>query len=287
MIDNLITVEASHVSSEILRGWPTDQGKEVTIDPVKSTQEVDGESPGIANDKEADSISSIEGVPKDRSGNLFNPDIHKTSIDGQPLFNPDGTIKMKPGSGGPYAKGISDRKTEPEPPPVTDQEPQPRPELNIPAPEPEPEIKATETQIRQAAKMTATMLITVGKLIDGPEWSPRKGTFTLNGQQVYIDEFEELESTFYRYYKATNTMQPPPWLDLTIGLGVYVIPRFQAPQTKSFFAKWRDRFKVFIFKRRERNAARANSRDDDIRKNDSSEATEPGFQPGAEIDPRL
>ncbi len=69
--------------------------------------------------------------------------------------------------------------------------------------------------------------MTLSVSLFGPDWLPKKPP------EHHIDEREMLTKAFTDYYVATGIIDIPPWLALCVSVGVYAMPRFTMPETRS------------------------------------------------------
>jgi len=252
---------------EIADEMPEVTNKSLNLEksPEHVTQQAE-ESPSRINndDSQSNGNNNDDNQPVDRDGRFFNNDIHMADNEGQPVINKDGTIRMKPGSGSPR------NNNEPQP---SDNVAESDSTLNVDNDikmRSDPEFAAetqkavvSDAQTLEAAIATTSLLLGVGQMIGGDEWSPNKQTVEIGGTAHVVDEEQNLQQTFYRYYKATGSVNPPPWLDLTIGLSAFCLPRFRKPRTKSWFSKKWDWVKLQYQKRKvKKNGAQSDNRGD-------------------------
>lgn len=74
-----------------------------------------------------------------------------------------------------------------------------------------------------AAVQTVKLLVHAGMILGGDIWQPKKDDV--------IDEEAMLISAFRDYYIATGFITIPPWLGLSMALGMYAAPRLTHPNT--------------------------------------------------------
>lgn len=158
--------------------------------------------------KERETLEQTTGQT-DKSGNTFDPAIHKIGDDGKPVFTKAGNFAKKRG-----------RKTG-----------QTNSQLKTGVPEKSPEQKQIESA-RAAGVALANVLITTGRAIGGVEWDP---VVTDN-----INERANLENAFADYCQVKGVSDIPPGIALTMAIGAYVLPRFTMPVTKTRVSKFKD-----------------------------------------------
>ena len=196
--------------------------------------------------EKTEAISSM----KDDNGTVFDPEIHATNKDGEPSLTSTGKFRKKKG-----ASKIA-RKIEMDP-------------------------AAKEAQAARAAgRLAADMLVVSATSIGGPEWQP---VGMKDGQQVQADfnEHENLRKAFADYFEAKGISDFPPGIALTIAVSAYAVPRLTTgKETKTRLAKAKIWFSELgnKFKKKGKDNAQPDTRDDGKRQNDTSEkpsATEP------------
>lgn len=143
---------------------------------------------------------------RDTDGHGFDPEIHRTDSNGNPVLSARGKLVKKPGrkSGGKSQKAES----------VVGGKPK--------AQTPE---EAAKVSARASGAMAANLLITLGVVVGGEEWRP------MTNPQIGVSEKDMLESAFADYFEATGRTDIPPGLALTVAIGGYVLPRFTMPKT--------------------------------------------------------
>lgn len=158
------------------------------------------------------------GELRDKDGNAFDPQIHRTDKDGNPVLSAKDKLIRKPG-----------RKSGSAAPP--------RQSVIADAPGQSPaEITARDDMQMRAAgmalgKVAANTMISICTLISD-EWKP-----TID-EEHGIDERQYLENAFGEYFVATGKTDLPPSWGLGIAISAYAIPRFGKPKTKSRLAQF-------------------------------------------------
>lgn len=128
-----------------------------------------------------------------------------------------------------------------------------------------------QLQARKAGAVAANLLIGTAMLIDRAEWNPIKD------DNHGIDERAELETAFGDYFVHKGITDFPPGAALTVAVSAYVLPRIGLPKTSSKMETWKNKLKAAWYwikakiKRKPRNGAHGNIRDDRKRKNDTSQ----------------
>ena len=89
---------------------------------------------------------------------------------------------------------------------------------------------------------SAALLVTVGKMLGGDEWIPRKS-------EGY-DELGNLEHAFGDYFVAREMHDIPPGVALTIAILGYAAPRFVLPTTKKRTLSFGQKIKLWWFAKR-------------------------------------
>ena len=151
-----------------------------------------------------------ENLAKEEALKGFNPDIHATDSEGNPIPRKRGG-KIIPGEfqkkrgvkGGTAKKSVVSGGDTGKPQEVIN------------------------NGGLMAGKTAAHVLITLGCTIGGDEWQPIKN------EEYGLDEKENLETAFINYFEATGKTDFPPGVALAIAVGGYVLPRFTQPKTKS------------------------------------------------------
>lgn len=162
-------------------------------------------SPHAIAQAEADAQAQADN-PTDGNGDTFNPAIHAQNADGSPRKTVGGNWAKKRGNKG---KGGA-------------------PALKLPGgavSAPAPDNK--EIAARASGVAAANLLIVLGMGIGGDEWQPR--VLKEHG----IDEKAMLEQAWGDYFVATGTTDIPPGWALVAACGMYALPRFSMPATKS------------------------------------------------------
>lgn len=91
---------------------------------------------------------------------------------------------------------------------------------------------AKEAQARAGGKGAANLFMAVAVGLGGNEWQPRI-LMAEDRKTVLLNEKEMLEGVFADYFVATGKADLPPGWALAAGIGMYSVPRFQMPVTRS------------------------------------------------------
>lgn len=190
------TADLSHIATELARGMPDVQ--EHAIAQAASQQ------------------ASAESAPKDKTGTLFNPDIHLTSSDGKPQLTVRGTFAQKRGRKPGSVHGAQVSASSMSAPGAQ----------NVQS----TQQAATEMAARTAGVQAAELVFAAGVIIGGDEWQPRKD------DKIGMDERAMLQGAMGDYFVARGKCDIPPGVVLSFVMLAYIAPRFAMPKTQSRFA---------------------------------------------------
>ena len=162
--------------------------------------------------EEAEKTDSYSHL-KHKDGTTFNPDIHQTDLNGEPVTNAGGFLVKKRGrkkgnvsTSSVVAAGTTARQGKQEP----DQT----------------ELANTAAAL-ESGRAAANLVMAVGIVLGGEEWRPTKD------EKLGLDEEAQLTAAFGQYFVATGTTDIPPGWALTITLCSYALPRFTMPKTQN------------------------------------------------------
>jgi len=157
----------------------------------------------------------------DVQGRSFDRDLHAVDENGQAILNAKGKLKMR-------------RRGRP-----TGATPKSTPSVLRTPHTPDAVVPDAPTAMdsRALGVHSAALLITVGKMVGGDEWIPRKS-------EGY-DERANLEHAFGDYYVAKELHDIPPGIALTIAVLGYAAPRFVLPATKKRTLTWAQKIKLW------------------------------------------
>ena len=191
----------------------------------KTKPEISDHAINAYQEKEATIKESHAGLV-DRDGNPFDPAIHKTDANGEPVLTKAGKLSKKAG----VKKGNVSRGTN-------------KSQSFVGGPQPPTQDELNKIKCRATGAAAANTIITLGVVVGGDEWQPIKN------EDYGIDEKANLENAFADYFEATGQTDLPPNLALTVACAAYALPRFTMPKTKArtskvmtwFKKKWADR----------------------------------------------
>lgn len=141
-----------------------------------------------ASQQKEQAVEHAQSQAVDRKGRPFNPEIHASDAQGQPIMTPGGAFKKKfrmPGTNGPKPTTLN------------------IPELNQPQ----------DMKLKAAAAKLADVFLITGISFFGDEWKPEI-TKEFNERQTLIDANE-------RWMIEYGYVEPPAWIDLTLAYGLY------------------------------------------------------------------
>jgi len=148
----------------------------------------------------APELTPIKGKT-DFSGRPFDPSLHMVDEAGMPKLTKTGFIRSKPGQGFRAETSRLD-------PTAGD----------VPAEEaPRPIAKSTESEIQATASVSAHLFVRTAVLVGGDEF------------EAESDEQAHLTKSFADYYRAKGITDIPPGAALALGLGFFVLKRWNRP----------------------------------------------------------
>lgn len=200
-------------------------------------------------------VSQVQSSPdSQKSGDIFNPEIHAVGKDGQPKLTKTGKFRRKrvvSVVGMPLKSGGVNQK---------------------PVPIVNGSLGSGEGQRKMAAKVATDATFSLGMLLGGAAAKP------LVDAKIGIDEHQQLFFAWDNYLMAKNINDIPPGVALAIGLSGYGmrVMMLDATQqkTKSFWGKVKDKIVNVTAKRV--YATQSVSGNDGKRKNDTSAADSSG-----------
>lgn len=166
-----------------------------------------------------DNIKKQNADKVDSDGNPFDPSIHVTDSEGNPVLTSTGKLRKRPGRKGGAASGARSQVSAPS---ATTQ-------------------FSGQDKTRASGVQTARMMTGVAVMLGGDEWRPMKS------KEHGIDEQASLEEAFADYFEAKEMDDIPPGLALTMVMLSYAAPRFAMPKTKSRVSKVKDWFAAKYF----------------------------------------
>lgn len=139
---------------------------------------------------------------KDRYGNAFDPERHRTNEAGEPLYNADGTLKVRRGR-----KRKADVAAG----------------FQIPS--------SVKPEAAAVGKQISDCIFAVGQMIGGDEWAPVKNA------QYGVDEYAQMVQAWTNYADAKDLTDFPPGVAVTVVMLGYAGPRLFLPKTKTRLQK--------------------------------------------------
>lgn len=180
---------------------------------------------------------------RDRDGNPFDPTLHRTGPDGEPILSAAGNLQRKPGRRGGQAKRPTESR------------------LNVPG-----GAVASEGGQDSTAVAIATVdgIQALGLMIGGDEWAYQRD------EKIGLDERAQGISAFKNFFDAQGVVDIPPGLALAIWGASYAVPRFFRPKTRSRLKLGWEWARVKLLRRRPRENAQSDNRHDRKREDDAS-----------------
>ena len=166
---------------------------------------------------------------KHKDGTPFNPDIHQTDLNGEPVTNAGGFLVKRRGR----KKGNASTSTVVAAGTTTRQGKQ----------EPDQKELANQAAAMESGRAAANMVMAVGIALGGEEWQPIKD------DKTGMDEEAQLTSAFGQYFLATGKTDIPPGWALTITMCSYALPRFIMPKTQTRAKSLYQKFKAWRMNR--------------------------------------
>lgn len=149
---------------------------------------------------------------QDRYRRKFNPELHETTASGEPVTTRNGNLKCRPGR--PRLSAVQLKS----PQEVVDEK-----QAVVAA--------QSEAQIKMCSTILVSCFVTLGVSTFGDEWRPR------TEKEAGHNEMETLQQATEEYFRATGTINLPPWAGLMCAFGMYAIPRLNQPKTLSQLEK--------------------------------------------------
>lgn len=191
-----------------------------------------------------DEAAKTEAVEKavsgkvDSQGRPFDPALHEVdAATGEPRLSPSGNLRIKRGrafSGKGAAKSTFAKPVNSAPAAST-------------GPTSDVEL---ESKITSTAQVTAETVFTIGMLVGGDEWEPRKD------EKIGMDERATMVGAWAAYYRAHGITEIPAWVTLSMVMGSYAVPRFFMPKTKTRIQKAKEWFYGFVGRRKAKGGIR-------------------------------
>jgi len=256
----------------------TDTHTDPHTDPLSETA---SQMPGVSEhaiqaEEEDRQLREAENADlTDKDGNPFDPSIHRTDSNGEPIVTSAGNLQKKPGrkKGSPGNNKTSGAKSR------GGGAQQSR--LHIPGMESQESASAdtgglTGGDPRMTGYMIAEQIFSVGQLIGGQEWAPFEMLNPDAAKQYGIAERHNMRETWAVYCEQKGIRDIPPGIAVTMVMMQYAGLRMAMPQTQSRLQRVKSwlysKYASYKAKRSGRNA-RSNSGHDAERQNESRETT--------------
>lgn len=202
---------------------------------------------------------AAEGI-RDKSGELFNPELHAVNKEGAPSIAKSGLFRRK--------RGLGARVNIPTAVAVDPAEAQRR----------AAELAAQTEEAKQrkaiiAGTAIAEILFKSGYMLGGDEWNPIKN----DARQ--IDERRDMVTAWTGYCYARGVEDIPPGLLVAFVVSAYALPRFAGTETQkrlSILGGTVKRLGLWFQNWRLKRASRATNRNDGERKDDTSKGDRAG-----------
>lgn len=201
---------------------------------VDDMPEVNPEAVNASQDEQSPVSQQTKNIGiTDRYNRAFNPEIHGTDPQGNPLLTRDGNlriVKRKAGGG-----------------------------INIPQNgqaglAPQFQDAQLSAKRRYSAEMVANIFIQTTVGLFGEEWKPEKSST--------MDEKEFLVTSTDDYFKDAGFVEPPAWAVLIVAYGTYSLKRFNQPRTRTVFQKIKEGLgKKFMSMRKKKGVNRGSHSD--------------------------
>ncbi|WP_303674700.1 hypothetical protein [Vampirovibrio chlorellavorus] len=179
--------------------------KPATQDYISAQKEPEPKQPAYAVDEKYSHL-------QDRYRRKFNPELHETTASGEPVTTRNGNLKCRPGR--PRLSAVQLKS----PQEVVDEK-----QAVVAA--------QSEAQIKMCSTILVSCFLTIGVSTFGDEWRPRAE------KEAGHNEVQMLQEATEEYFRATGTVNLPPWAGLMCAYGLYALPRFQQPKTLSKLEK--------------------------------------------------
>jgi hypothetical protein len=172
--------------------------------------ELVGEKPAVSEHAIAAHVArTAANADKDSTGAAFNPAIHAVNADGSPRKTTRGAFAMKRGR---KAGTVEAPKATPK---------------GIVIPGTAPGANAKEQEARAGGVGATNLVLMTLVALGGQEWQPVKD------DKIGRDEKLMLETATGDFFVAQGWQDLPPGWALVAAWGMYALPRFTMPQTKS------------------------------------------------------
>lgn len=168
-------------------------------------------------EKPAKAVQEKYAALQDRYRRKFDPELHETTASGEPITTKNGNLKCRPGR--PRLSAVQLK-----PPQEVVDEKQAALAAN------------NEAQIKMCSNILVSCFLTVGVSTFGDEWKPKPK------EEAGYNEVEMLQEATEEYFRASGTINLPPWAGLLCAYGMYSLPRMHQPKTLSKLEK----FKMWI-----------------------------------------
>ncbi len=211
-----MTETANGATTEPGAPAPTATSESSTPPPASDVSDIAATLAGERPDVQPHAIEAAKAqtaaeVKLDKAGTAFDPSKHTGSI------LKDGTWRTRKGvPAGPAGAAAPSAGKSPS-------------KLGGPTNAPTP-TNNKEIAGRASGKAAASLLLMAGVGLGGEEWQPRLD------DKLGIDERGMLEMAFGDYFVATGKTDIPPGWALVAAVGMYALPRFAMPKTRSRLA---------------------------------------------------
>lgn len=187
---------------------PTNATPTATVESIAT--ELIGEKPGVSEHAiAAHSARQAANVGKDKAGATFNPAIHAVNADGSPRTTTKGIFALKRGRKGGAAEA----------PKATNK--------GVVIPGASVAASSNEQAARAGGAGAANLMLMVSVALGGAEWHPVKDDKTGRDEKLM------LETAFGDFFVSQGWQDLPPGWALAAACGMYALPRFAMPQTRT------------------------------------------------------
>ncbi len=178
---------------------------------------------------------------RDTDGNPFNPEIHVTDSNGDPVTTKNNKLRKRPGRKSDTAQTGG------------------KSHVSQPGASAQNSGQVQTQQARQSGVHAARMFASVSMMVGGDEFRPMKD------EKQGIDEMKGLEEAFGDYFESKEWEDIPPGIALTMVCFSFLAPRFLMPKTKTRVSKMKDwiAHKYFAYKTRKKGGKVRQLREDD------------------------
>lgn len=149
---------------------------------------------------QAPDLTPVKGQT-DFAGRRFDPALHMVDDNGMPKLTKTGYVRSKPGQG--FRAEAS--RLDPTAGDVAQED------------APKAAAKSTESEVQATASVSALLFVRTAVLVGGVEF------------EAETDEQTHLVKTFADYYRAKGIVDIPPGAALALGLGFFVLKRWNRP----------------------------------------------------------